>query len=87
MLSPEEVDPGKAGLSGDLRLTDLEDDATAEVTISAALLKRYRENLNAYCGKLREFAVRRSIMHMTIDTGTDMSALLMDYLRKRGLLK
>ncbi len=87
VLSPEEVDPGKHGLAGDLRLTDVEDDAVADVTVSAALMKRYKENLNAFCGKLREFCVRRGMMHVTIDTATDMSVLLLDYLRKRGLLK
>jgi uncharacterized protein (DUF58 family) len=87
VLSPEEIDPAKYGMSGDLRLTDIEDEDVAEVTVSAALLKRYKENLNAYCGKLRDFCVRRGMMHLTIDTGTDMNALLMDYLRKRGLLK
>jgi uncharacterized protein (DUF58 family) len=87
ILSPEEIDPARHGLAGDLRLTDIEDDDAAEVTISAALLKRYKENLNAYCGMLREFCVRRGMMHLTIDTATDLVALLMDYLRKRGLLK
>ena len=87
ILSPEEVDPAKHGFAGDLRLTDIEDDDVAEVTVSAALLKRYKDNLNAYCGKLRDFCVRRGMMHLTIDTATDMQILLMDYLRKRGLLK
>ncbi len=87
MLSPEEIDPGKHGLAGDLKLTDIEDNDTAEITVSAALLKRYQENLNAYCGTLREFCVRRGIMHITIDTATDLATLLLDYLRKRGLLK
>ena len=87
VLSPEEVDPAGHGLAGDLKLTDIEDGDTAEVTISAALLKRYKENLDAYCGKLREFCVRRGIMHMTIDTSVDLTVLLLDYLRKRGLLK
>lgn len=87
VLSPEEVDPGKAGLSGDLRLTDIEDDDVAEVTISSALLRHYKENLDAYCGKLREFCVRRGMMHMTIDTATDLNTLLLDYLRKRGLVR
>lgn len=86
-LAPEEIDPGKAGLTGDLRLTDIEDDDIAEVTVSPALLKRYKENLDAYCGKLRDFCVRRGMMHITIDTATDLSALLLDYLRKRGLLR
>ncbi len=86
-LCPEEVDPGKHGLSGDLRLTDLEDDDTAEVTVNAALLRKYKENLDAWCGRLREFCVRRGMSHLTVDTGVDMDALLLDYLRKRGLLK
>ena len=40
-----------------------------------------------YGGRLRDFCVRRGMMHMTLDTSTDMNTLLMDYLRKRGLLK
>jgi uncharacterized protein (DUF58 family) len=87
VLSPEEIDPGKHGLAGDLRLTDVEDEDTADVTVSAALLKRYKQNLDAYCGALREYCVRRGIMHVTIDTATALDTLLMDYLRKRGLLK
>jgi uncharacterized protein (DUF58 family) len=87
VLSPEEVDPGKHGLAGDLRLIDVEDEDAAEITVSAALLKRYKQNLDAYCGGLREFCVRRGMMHITIDTATDLEKLLLDYLRKRGLLK
>jgi uncharacterized protein (DUF58 family) len=87
VLSPEEVDPGKHGLAGDLRLTDVEDEDTAEITVSAALLKRYKQNLDTFCGKLRDFCVRRGIMHLTIDTATNLDTLLLDYLRKRGLLK
>ena len=87
ILSPEEIDPGKTGLAGDLRLTDIEDEDAAEITVSAALLKRYKENINAYCGKLRDFCARRGIVHLTIDTNTDMTTLLLEYLRRRGLLK
>lgn len=87
VLSPEEVDPGKHGLAGDLRLTDLEDEAVAEVTVSAALLRRYRSNLDAWCGRLRDYCVRRGIMHITVDSATDFDRLLLDYLRTRGLLK
>ena len=87
VLSPEEIDPGAQGMAGDLRLTDIEDDDTAEVTVSAALLKRYKTNLDAYCGTLREYCVRRGMMHMTIDTATELDVLLLDYFRKRGLLK
>ncbi|MFK7961321.1 MAG: DUF58 domain-containing protein [Phycisphaerales bacterium] len=87
VLSPEEIDPGKAGLAGDLRLTDREDGDEAEVTVSAALLERYRKNLESWCGGLREYCVRRDIMHMMIDTATPLEELMLEYFRKRGLLK
>lgn len=87
ILSPQEIDPARGGMSGDLKLTDLEDGDIAEVTITPALLRRYKQTLDAYCGALREYCVRRSIMHVTVDTGTDLDTLLLEYLRKRGLLQ
>ncbi len=86
VLSPQEIDPARGGLSGDLRLTDVEDGDVAEVTITPALLRRYKQTLDGYCGALREYCVRRDILHMTIDTSMDMDTLLLEYLRKRGLL-
>jgi uncharacterized protein (DUF58 family) len=86
-LSPEEIDPGKHGLAGDLRLTDMEDEDIAEVTVSGSLVKRYKENLNAWCGKLRDFCIRRDVMHMVVDTSTDIDTLILEHLRSRGLLK
>jgi uncharacterized protein (DUF58 family) len=88
VLSPQEVDPvGPHGLAGDLRLRDVEDADHAEVTISAPLLKRYRANLAAYCDGLRDFAARREIGLITVKSDTSIDALILDYLRKRGLLR
>lgn len=86
-LSPEELSPGEHGLSGDLRLEDVEDGATTEVTVSGGLLRQYRERLDAHLASLRDFSVRRSMTHVVIDTSTDMDTLLMEYLRRRGLLR
>lgn len=86
VLSPQEIDPARGGLTGDLKLTDVEDGDVAEVTITPALLRKYKATLDAYCGTLREFCVRRDITHVTIDTSMDMDTLLLEYLRKRGLL-
>jgi uncharacterized protein (DUF58 family) len=87
-LSPQEVDPtGPQGLAGDLRLRDVEDADVAEVTISAPLLKRYKANLAAYCDQIREFAARREIALLTVRTDTPLDTLILDYLRKRGLLR
>jgi len=87
VLSPEELNPGEHGLSGDLRLEDIEDGTTAEITVSGGLLRQYRERLDAHMAGLRDFAIRRSMTHVVVDTSTDMDTLLMDYLRRRGLLR
>jgi len=88
VFSPQEIDPvGTNALSGDLKLRDVEDGDISEVTISGALLKRYKENMNAYCAKLREHCVRRSMIHMVLRTDMSMETLVLEYLRKRGLLR
>ena len=83
-LSPQEVNPD---IAGDLQLRDIEDNDMAEVTISAPLLKKYKENLAAYCEDLRNFCARREISALTIQTDTPIDTLLLDYMRKRGLLR
>jgi uncharacterized protein (DUF58 family) len=87
ILSPEEIDPAAHGVAGDLKLVDVEDRDVNEITITPPLLKAYRERLNAYCGAMREFCIRRGVTHVVVDTQTDMDTLLLDYLRKRGLLR
>ena len=87
ILSPQEIDPRAHGLSGDLKLVDLEDEDAAEVTVNGAVIRGYRQRLDTWCGGLRYFCIRRSIMHTMVDTSTDLDALLLDYLRRRGLLR
>ncbi|GJQ29393.1 MAG: hypothetical protein HBSAPP03_12770 [Phycisphaerae bacterium] len=84
VLSPQEIDPP---LTGDLRLKDLEDADTAEVTISAPLLKKYKANLAAYCQHLGSFCARREMTHMTVRSDTPIDVLVLDYLRKRGVVR
>lgn len=88
VLSPQEVDPtGPGGLLGDLRLKDVEDGDLAEVTISAPLLKRYKANLAAYCDSLREFCARRDMNTLTVKSDTPIDTLVLDYLRKKGMVR
>ena len=83
MLSPEEIDPP---LLGDLRLTDVEDDDTAEVTVGRALINRYKQNLQAYCGGLKEYCSRRGISYLFTSTDVPFDQIVLSYFRKRGLL-
>lgn len=84
LLSPEEIEPT---LTGDLRLLDVEDDDTAEITVSRALLNRYKQTLRAYCGGLRDFCSKRGAVYMFTSTAVPFDQLVLTYLRQRGLLK
>ena len=84
VLSPQELDPD---ITGDLRLRDVEDGDFAEVTISAMLLKRYKANLAAYCDQLRTFCGGRDMTLLTVQSDTPIDVLLLDYLRRRGILR
>jgi uncharacterized protein (DUF58 family) len=84
LLSQEEVTPE---LVGDLRLVDVEDDEIAEITMSAPLLKRYKDNLNAFVGGLKEWCTRRGIMYIFTTNQYPFDKLVMNYLRERGLVK
>jgi uncharacterized protein (DUF58 family) len=84
VLSPQELEPT---LTGDLRLKDVEDADLAEVTISSPLLKRYKANLTAYCQQLNHFCLRRDMTLLTVRSDTPVDVLVLDYLRKRGVVK
>jgi Protein of unknown function DUF58 len=88
VLSPQEVDPaGPSGLLGDLRLKDVEDADIADVTVSAPLLKKYKANLAAYCSQLKEFCLRRDMNLITLRSDTPVETLVLDYLRKKGVIR
>jgi len=84
ILSPEEIDPV---LAGDLRLTDVEDDDAAEVTVGRALLNRYRHNLQAYCERIKEYCTRRGVNYLFTSTDVPFDQIILSYFRQRGLLK
>lgn len=86
LLSPQEVDPLKGKVIGDLRLTDLEDGDVAEVSVSPALIKKYKATLQAYCNHIKDQAHRRGLSYMISETDVPFETLVLKYLRQRGLL-
>ena len=86
LLAPQEVDPAKGNILGDLRLRDIEDGDIAEVSVSPALLKRYKTNLQAYCQHVREQCLKRGVAYMISETSVPFETLVLKYLRQRGLL-
>jgi hypothetical protein len=87
VLSPEEIDPEKAGkLTGDLKLKDAEDGSLAEVSLNAPLLKQYKATLNAYCLGLKDYLAKRGGSYLFSSTAVPFDTLVLAYLRRRGLL-
>ena len=87
LLAPEEIDPVAAGLSGDLRLADVETGGTVEVTVTPALLRAYTKRLDAWCSTLRANCVRRGIGHLTVPTDTSIETVLVEMMRKEGFVR
>ena len=84
VLSPQELAPE---LTGDLKLVDIEDADTAEITISTALLKYYKRNLTAYCNELKDFCARRGAAYVLADSADSVESLTLNYLRRIRLLR
>lgn len=84
ILSQEEIEPE---IIGDLKLTDIEDGDVAEVTVSGPLLKRYKQNLNAYRAAIHDFCSKRGITYVFTSNQVPFEKLVLNYMRKRGLVR
>jgi uncharacterized protein (DUF58 family) len=83
-LCPQELRPE---LAGDLKLMDMEDSDSAEITVSGALMKFYQRNLSAYCNELKDFCTRRGAAYVLADTAVSVESLVMNCLRRIQLLR
>ena len=84
ILAPEEIDPK---LVGDLRLVDVEDGVPAEVSVSAPLIKQYRRTVDAFREEIQEFCSQRGMHYVFASTAVPFDRLILEYLRRRGLVK
>ncbi len=84
VLSPQEISPA---LAGDLRLLDVEDADTAEITVSPALIRYYKRNLAAYCDELRSFCANRGAVYVQANSADSVESLVLNYLRRIHLLR
>ncbi|MGO8690808.1 MAG: DUF58 domain-containing protein [Thermoguttaceae bacterium] len=84
ILSAEEMDPD---IQGDLRLVDCEDGDAAEVTVTAPLLKRYKQTLAAFVDTARQYCNRRGMVYLLARNEVPIDDLIGGYLRTRGLVR
>jgi uncharacterized protein (DUF58 family) len=79
ILAPDELSPATFG---DLRLVDSETGAVQEVTFGKFRLKGYRQTVQNFMQRLREFCQHRGMNFFTANSNTDLQELLLKQLRK-----
>ncbi len=79
ILAPEELNPDSYG---DLRLVDSETGAVQEVTFGKFRLNAYRQTVQNYIQRLREFCQARGINFFTTPSDASLEKLLLKQLRE-----
>ncbi len=79
ILAPEELNPSTYG---DLRLIDSETGAQQEVTFGKYRLNAYRQTVENYCQRLREFCQGHGINFFMASSDTSLEQLLLRQLRE-----
>jgi len=79
ILAPDELSPSTFG---DLRLVDSETGAMQEVTFGRFRLKAYRQTVQNFMQRLREYCKARGINFFTASSNTDLQDLLLKQLRQ-----
>ena len=84
ILSAAEIDPD---ITGDLRLIDCEDADMAEVSVTPALMTRYKRTLAAFIDDARQFCTKRGMIYLLARNEVPVEDLVGGYLRNRGLVR
>ncbi len=84
LLAPEEIDPP---LAGDLSLVDIESGYAQEVSIDAAMRDQYRQRLHAWREQIGASCRKHSIRYLAVDTALPWDKLILQEMRKSGIVK
>ncbi len=90
VVAPAELDPRKDNsrrLSGDVRLSDVESGKGVDLTLSAALLAKYRERFTQFSTTLKNDCRARGIACLQVTSDTPVDRFVMETLRRGGLLR
>lgn len=83
LLSPQELDPQ---IAGDLRLVDIEDRSTTEISVTRALLDGYRNTVSDFMATVRQSCSRYQIQPLFTSTAAPFDEVVLGYLRQRRML-
>lgn len=84
ILTPEELEPT---LLGELKLVDRETGQARELTVDEAALTRYRRNLTDWQNDLASYCTGRGWPYLSISTATPFEEILLNALRRGGVVR
>jgi uncharacterized protein (DUF58 family) len=84
VLSPQELDPAQGG---DAELVDAETGEIVEVSLTPRMIGIYRERLERWCADAEDACGRRGITYCRVTTDMPLETLLLDQLRRVGVLR
>ncbi len=85
VLSPQELKPE---FTGDIRIVDQErDDLSTDVSIGPHVLNLYDRTLKVFCNGIKEYIVGHGGAYLLASTDTPFERLVLDALRRRGVVR
>ena len=84
VLSPQELEP-EAG--GDVELEDAETGEIVQVSLTPKMLAVYRERLDRWCADAETACAKRGIIYTRVSTADPLEDVLLDRLRRNGILR
>jgi len=84
VLSPQELHPAEGG---DVELVDAETGEIVEVSLTARMIGTYRERLERWCADAESLCARRGITYCRVSTDTPLEDVLLNELRRTGVLR
>jgi uncharacterized protein (DUF58 family) len=84
VLTPEEETPT---IEGDLRLVDAETASGVDVTVTPKLLQLYQAARESYDRRLDDWCRGRQMTLITTNTATPFESVVLESLRRKGLLR
>jgi uncharacterized protein (DUF58 family) len=84
VLAPDEIDPP---LAGDLRLVDVENGQTQEVSLDGGMRDLYRRRVQAWQEEILSDCRKRRIRYLPLDSSVAWDKVVLYDLRKSGVVK
>lgn len=86
IIDPDEADPRRLALRGDVRLMDIEGGTERDVTLSPATLVAYAEAHQRFCDQLQANCRSRGIHYINASTDVPFDDLVLRIFREGGVL-